>query len=53
MVTGDPLPSTDFHLFLHQKRFLASKSFNGDDKLKDSIEKRLKPVWQPTCMNRA
>jgi hypothetical protein len=32
---------TDFQLFLHLKRFLASKKFYSDDKLKERVEKWL------------
>jgi hypothetical protein len=36
---------------LHLKRFLAGKSFDSNDELKESIEKRLMPVWRPTYMD--
>jgi hypothetical protein len=34
------LAPSNFHLFLHMKRFLASKKFNSDE-LKDSVQKWL------------
>lgn len=36
------LMTSDFHLFLHLKRFLAGKNFDSDDELKERVEKRLK-----------
>jgi hypothetical protein len=42
---------TDLHLFLHLKRFIAGKSFNSDDELKQSVEKWLTSVWWHTCIN--
>jgi hypothetical protein len=53
METGVLPPLTDFHLFVHLKRFLASKSFDSDDEMKDSVQKWLMPVWWPTFMNKA
>jgi hypothetical protein len=38
MVTGGSLPPTEFHLFVHLKRFLAGKVFNSNDELKESAE---------------
>jgi len=35
------LAPSDFHLFLHLKKFLGSKRFDGDDDLKGAVQKRL------------
>ena len=32
---------SDFHLFLHLKKFLGSKRFDDDDDLKDAVQKWL------------
>ena len=44
----DPLPPysldwapSDFHLFLHLKKFLGGKRFDDDDDLKDAVQKWL------------
>jgi hypothetical protein len=36
----DLVPS-DFHLFLHLKKFLGGKRFDNDDDLKDAVQKWL------------
>jgi len=35
------LSPSDFHLFLHLKKFLGGKRFEGDDNLKDAVQKWL------------
>jgi len=35
------LAPSDFHLFLHLKKFLGSKRFDDDDDLKDAVQKWL------------
>ena len=34
---------SDFHLFLHLKKFLGGKRFDDDDDLKDAVQKWLTP----------
>ena len=36
------LAPSDFHLFLHLKKFLGGKRFDDDDDLKDAVQKWLK-----------
>ena len=35
------LAPSDFHLFLHLKKFLGGKRYDDDDDLKDAVHKRL------------
>jgi len=38
------LSPSDYHLFLHLKKFLGGKRFDDDDDLKDAVQKWL--TWQ-------
>ena len=37
------LAPSDFHLFLHLKKFLGGKQFDDDDDLKDAVQKCRRP----------
>jgi hypothetical protein len=42
------LAPSDFHLFLHLKKFLGGKRFDDDDDLKDAVQKWL--TWQAAAL---
>ena len=43
------LASSDFHLFLHRKKFLGGKRFDDDDDLKDALQKWLTSQTAAFC----